>query len=242
MQKNKKKLWIYFLSLAFCFSMPAQAQQLGLGGMVNFTSTGVLATYTPDWKGKWTLDIGLRYFAKVKLNGNNEAGYNFYQQGYTSNFWEKFGFNTRISRLLFRYKFIQLDFMANGLLTCESRMDIGRVFGADHITGEYGLFSYVDYFKASPAFELTLGPLLMIDCSPKISCYTAVGYGLIYLNHSHTGVAVSFNNKPIENGVVENIYTGEFYETWKRGQMGGVGMEGPPMLPMISFGLKYKLK
>src|SRR5689334_5011372 len=98
------------LIITIGFYAAAHAQQLGVGGMINHTSTGILFTYSPDWKKNWHLDLGIRYFAKVNLIGDNEQSFAFYQQGYTEDFWEKFAVNARISHKLFSYKFIRMDF------------------------------------------------------------------------------------------------------------------------------------
>jgi len=227
-----KKIAIVFGAIIILASSATHAQKLGLGGMINHTSTGILVSYSPAWQGKWNLDVGIRYFAKVNLIGTNEQSFAYYQQGYTESFWEKFAINARLSRKLIAYKFIRLDFMANLLMTCESRMETGPIYGIDPITGNFELMRDNVYFNPSPALELTIGPALNIDCSPKLSIYGAVGWGVIYMNHSHYGWSRTYNVQ------IHSVDLGTPTQNWKRGAFEGVGSD---KLPMISIGAKYKL-
>lgn len=230
----KKTAILVLCLIVFC---TAQAQKIGLGGVINHTSTGMLLNYSTALNKRWNCDIGLRYFSKVNLNGNNDIGYSTYQQGYIEHFWERFGLNTRISRKMITYKFFRLDFMANLLLTCESRLDTAPSFGVDPNTGQYIIDHLMIYYKASPGIELSFGPQLYITLSPKVTIQTAVGYGLIYMNYSRIGWSRKYN-MPVD-GTYQYLVDPFNMNGWKRGDFGGVGFDGT--LPMMHLAVQYDI-
>jgi hypothetical protein len=225
----KKALFIIAATLAFTSAI--QAKQLGIGLAKNHTSNGILFTYTPTWKDKWAFDLGLRVTVNTNDVTKDEQYSSYYQAVYANTFPEFFSLNFRIDRKIFRYKWIRLGFMSNLHLTCESMLSRIKSYKQNPNTQEWEQFDDVLYVKPSPAIELTIGPQLTIDIHKKLTLNATVGFGIIYMHHSHEAWSRLLQEKVyIFNTSIPN---------WKRGAYEYVSTD---KLSMISFGMKYKLK
>lgn len=216
-------MFAIFANISYC-------QQIGIGGLINHTSNGILLSYSPNIGEKWSIDLGLRVMANTYGINENKQHHIFYQTGYAKNVFQHFGINIKGSRKLIGYKFIRLDLMANLLLTCHSRLIKSDLYLLDTITGNYQLIQDELYTKAAPAIELTLGPLLSVNLSKRLSVSACVGYGIIYMNYKNTAFS------KVENQTVQLLNANN--PNRARGYEELVGGDG---LPMINIYCKYRL-
>jgi hypothetical protein len=212
------------------FTNTSYCQQIGIGGIINHTSNGILLSFSPNISEKWSVDLGLRVMVNTYSINENKQQHIFFQTGYAQNIFQHFGLNIKGSRKLVGYKFIRLDVMANLLLTCHSRLIKSNLYIPDTITGNYHVLQDELYTKAAPAIELTLGPLLSVDLSKRLSVSACVGYGIIYMNYKNTAFS-KVNNSSGQLINASNPNRARGYEE----------LVGGDVLPMINLNCKYKL-
>lgn len=216
--------------LALFLVTTTNAQSIGIGGSINYASNGVNVFYSKLSKSKnWTYDAGIRVMVNTYSINANEQNYAYYQTGYANNLWEHFSLNFRVSRKLFRWRFVELDAMSNLHLTCHSILEKQNYTDSNNTI----VRTEEVYWKPSPAIELTIGLLLQVKISPKLSLFAGSGLGYIYFNHSYEGGWNRTTNTPtqlLRDGLKPNK---------SRGAHEYVGLDG---LPMLTAGVKYSLK
>jgi hypothetical protein len=195
--------------------------------MINHTSVGFGGMYCMNSPNtKWTYEIGLRSMINIYKYNNNKQNYVYFLNGYADNFWQLWGLNARINRKLVQYKWLRLDLMSNVLLTCHALKDKNYLYNVTYDRMEHG----IDYFKASPAVEWTIGFKLSARISPAVGIFGTVGAGGIYLNHSHTGKNLISGNTVI------------YANNMGFKNRGDVEMAGTDRIPVLSAGIIYTFK
>lgn len=221
-----------FLLLILLISVRTNAQSLGIGASFNHTSNGINLYYS-NYLGKhnrWSYDAGLRITVNTYSLNKNLQNFIYYQTGYANNFGEHFSINFRSSRKVVAYKWIRLDAMANLHIAYQSQLIKFNNFFRD----DNNIIIPIDevYWKPAMIGELTLGLLLQVAVSSRISITAASGVGICYLNYQYESGRSRTTNKKhsfMRSGLKPNKDRG-YYDV--------VGLDG---MPMMSIGLKYKL-
>jgi|GEM_PF-1214214 len=214
------------------FSSSSNAQFLGVGASFDYTNNGINVFYS-DYFGKkdrWSFDAGLRVTVNTYSLHKNKQSYLYYQTGYANTFWEHFALNINGTRKLVTYKKIRLDLMTNLRIAYQSMLM--KIHDKDYLADTIVKTNEV-YWKPAPIIELTLGLKIQVEVAPKISIYAMSGIGICYLwYHFDEGWNRTANEK-----VTRPLFSNE--RTRERGDIEYVGLDGGPI---ISVGLKYKLK
>jgi hypothetical protein len=200
---------------------------ISFGPMINHTSVGFGGMYCINSPNtKWTYEIGLRAMVNIYKYNDNKQNYSYFLNGYADNFWQLWGLNARINRKLVQYKWLRLDLMSNVLLTCHALKCKTYTYNVTSDRKEHD----INYYKASPAVEWTIGFKLSARISPAVGIFGTVGAGGIYLNHSHTGKELISGRKLITQGDM-------FFK-----DRGVLEMAGTDRIPVLSAGIIYTFK
>lgn len=220
---TKAQLWIILFFVPFL----AKGQNLTVAPTYNYISPGINILYGKDFaKDQWNYEVGLRYFVNTYSFNENKRNHHIYQGGFAANFLQRWGLVGRIDKKVWKIGKLQVDAMANLLITYSELKEKSFIYNLTSGNWEHQILE----FEPAPAFELTVGTKIKYNFSHKLSAYIATGVGILYITHKNEAIDLISGSKAVL------VDMGVKYR--ERGSYGIVGGEG---FPMTSIGISYRL-